>query len=279
MSYQPKKLIKDIDLSEIQKFKKSFDTSTKVLTKGDEGYEEILVRWGDNASKKAGIVIQATCLDDIVKTINFANQNNLDFAVCCGGHSTSGSSSSEGGVVLDMRKLNKVRVDSEKKLIYAQGGALLGEVDSEAWKYGLATVMGIVEHTGIGGLTLGGGIGHLTGRYGLTIDNLVGATIVTADGEVRELSDSKNEDLFWAIRGCGANFGVAYEFIYKAYEQKEVFAGTLIFPSEKLESLVEAFNLWLKNRGPDEDIIFTISRFSPENKVFIIFQLYVMIYI
>src|SRR5436305_7642682 len=201
MSYQPRKLIKDIDPAEVQKFKKSLDTATKVLTEGDEGYEKSLVRWGDNATKKAGIVVQATCLDDIVKTVNFASQNNLDFVVCCGGHSTSGSSSSKGGVVLDMRKLNEVRVDVEKKLIYAQGGAIINEVDNEAWKHGLATVMGLVDHTGIGGFTLGGGFGHLTGKYGLAIDNLVGATIVTADGEVKELSDSKNEDLFWAIKG------------------------------------------------------------------------------
>jgi FAD/FMN-containing dehydrogenase len=270
MGYQQKKLINDIDPTEVQKFKDSFDTITKVLMEGDEGYEESLVRWADNAIKKAGIVIQATCLDDIVKTVNFASQNNLDFAVCCGGHSTSGSSSSEGGVVLDMRKLNRVRVDVEKKLIYAQGGALFGEVDEEAWKYGLATVGGVVSHTGIGGLTLGGGFGHLSGRYGLTIDNLIGATIVTADGEVRELSANQNEELFWAIRGCGANFGVTYEFIYKAYEQKEVFAGSLVFPPEKLDSLVEAFNFWLKNRGPDEDAAFTIARIPPENQVFII---------
>src|SRR3954453_14796565 len=105
MSYQPKKLIRDIDPIEVQNFKKSFDTVTKVLTEGDKWYEKSIVRWADNAIKKAGIVVQATCLDDIIKTINFANQNNLDFAV---GHSTSGSSSSEGGIVLDMRKLNKV---------------------------------------------------------------------------------------------------------------------------------------------------------------------------
>jgi FAD/FMN-containing dehydrogenase len=99
----------------------------------------------------------------------------------------------------------------------------------------------------------------------------VGATIVTADGEVRELSDSKNEDLFWAIRGCGTNFGVVYEFIFKAHEQKEVFAGVLAFPPEKLGSVVEAFNLWLKNRGPDESGALTICRMPPENQVFIMF--------
>ena len=268
MSHQPKKLIKDIDSAEVQKFKKSLAPATNALTEGDEGYEKSLIRWADNAIKKAGIVVQATCLDDIVKTVKFSSQNNLDFAVCCGGHSTSGSSSSEGGVVLDMRKLNKVRVDVEKKLIYVQGGALFGEVDDEAWKYGLATVGGVVSHTGVGGLTLGGGYGHLAGRHGLSVDNVIGATVVTADGEVRELSDSKNEDLFWAIRGCGTNFGVVYEFIFKAYEQKEVFAGILIFPPEKLDSVVEAVNLWLKNRGPDETANLSIGRIPPKNQVF-----------
>ncbi|SRR6266542_2972868 len=207
MTFQPKKLIKDIDPAKVQEFKESFNAGvTKVLMEGDEGYDESLIRWASNAIKKAGIVVQATCLDDIVKTVTFASQNNLDFAACGGGHSTSGGSSSEGGIVLHLRKLNKVRVDAEEKLIYAQGGALFGEVDREAWKYGLATPGGSVEHTGIGGLTLGGGFGFLTGRHGLTIDNLVGATIVTADGEVKELSETLNEDLFWAIRGGWRKF-------------------------------------------------------------------------
>jgi len=160
-----KKLVKDIDPVVVQKFKESFNNEvTEVLMEGDEGYKESLTRWSDNAVKKAGIIVLATCLDDIVKTINFARQNDLDFAVCGGGHSTSGSSSSEGGIVLHLKKLNKVRVDVEKKLIYAQGGATIGEVDREAWKYGLATVGGTVEDTGIGGLTLGGGFGFLTGK-------------------------------------------------------------------------------------------------------------------
>ncbi|RGB39967.1 hypothetical protein C1646_739857 [Rhizophagus diaphanus] len=233
MSYPQKKLIKDIDPNEVQKFKESFDNNiTKILSEGDEGYEESILRWADKSIRKAGIVVQATCLNDIVKTVNFANKNNLDFAVCCGGHSTSGSSSSEGGIVLNMRKLNKVRVDTEKKLIYAQGGSLFGEVDSEA---GLATV---------------------------------------GDGEVRELSANKNEDLFWAIRGCGINFGVVYEFIFKAHEQKEVFAGFLSFPGEKLDSAVEASKAWLKNRGTDENITFIINRLPPENKPAITFILF-----
>src|SRR5436853_7829872 len=145
MIYQPKKLklIKDIDPINVQKFKESLDVATNVFMEGDEEYDASILRWADNAIKKAGIVVKASCLDDIVKTVNFASQNNLDFAVCCGGHSTSGSSSSEGGVVLDLRKLNKVRVDPEKKLIYAQGGVLINEVDNEAWKYGLATALGI----------------------------------------------------------------------------------------------------------------------------------------
>ncbi|CAG8738603.1 9083_t:CDS:2 [Funneliformis caledonium] len=273
MSHQdftPKKLVKDVDPTKVQKFKESFNGEiTKVLMESDEGYEASLKRWALNAEKKAGIVVQPTCADDIAKTVNFANQNNLDFAVCGGGHSTSGSSSSEGGVLLDMRKLNKVRVDVEKKLVFAQGGAVFGEVDQEAWKHGLAIVGGTVDHTGIGGLTLGGGFGFLTGQYGLTIDNLMGATIITADGKVRELSSSTNEDLFWAIKGAGTNFGVIYEFIFKAHEQKEVFAGLLMFPSDKVDNLVEATNLWHKNRRPDETVNFVIGRLPPEFPPFI----------
>ncbi|RIA82234.1 hypothetical protein C1645_788752 [Glomus cerebriforme] len=166
MSYQPKKLIKDLVSIKVQKFKESFDaTVTKVLMEGDKGYEKSLIRWADNAIKKVGIIVQ----------------NNLDFTVCC-------------------------------------GDASIGDLNSEAWKYGLATVGGIVSHTGIGGLTLGGGFGHLTGRYRLSIDNLV------------------------AIRGCETNFGVVYEFIFKAYEQKEVITSLIAYSPEKLDSVIEALN-------------------------------------
>ncbi|CAI2161469.1 7533_t:CDS:2 [Funneliformis geosporum] len=220
MIYQPQKLLKDIDPAEVQKFKGLFNAEV---------------------TEVAGIVVQATCLDDIVKTVKFVGQYNLDFAVCGGGHSTSGSSSSEGGVVLNMRKLNKVRVDVEKKFIYAQGGAVFGEVDREAWKYGLATVGGTVEHTGI----------------------------------VKELSETVNEDLFWAIRGGGPNFGVVYEFIYKAYEQKEVCFGILVYPSEKLKLIVDAVNELLKeNSGPDRTITIIFNRPPPEFQPVLMLLLY-----
>ncbi|CAG8555889.1 16560_t:CDS:2 [Funneliformis mosseae] len=276
MTHQPQKLLKDIDPAKVQKFKGLFNAEvTELLMEGDEGYEKSLTRWSDNAIKRAGIVVQATCLDDIVKTVKFVGQNNLDFAVCGGGHSTSGNSSSEGGVVLNMRKLNKVRVDVEKKLIYAQGGALFGEVDREAWKYGLATVGGTVEHTGIGGLSIGGGFGYLTGRHGLTVDNVVGATLVTADGQVKELSETVNEDLFWAIRGGGPNFGVVYEFIYKAHEQREVCFGVLIYPGEKLKLIVDAVNESLKeNAGPDHSISIIFNRPPPEFRPVIMLLLF-----
>ncbi|CAI2179948.1 8356_t:CDS:2 [Funneliformis geosporum] len=269
-NFAPKKLVKDVDPTEVQKFKESFnDDITKVLVEGDEGYEASLKRWSLNAEKKAGIVVQPTCAEDISKTLKFASQNNLDFAVCGGGHSTSGSSSSEGGILLHMRKCNKVRVDVEKKLVYAQGGAIFGEVDQEAWKYGLAIVGGVVDNTGIGGLTLGGGFGFLTSQHGLVIDNLVGATIITADGKVRELSSSKNEDLFWAIKGAGTNFGVIYEFVFKAHEQKDIVSGLIMYPSDNLETVLEATNLWHENRGLDETINLVIGRLPPKFSPFI----------
>ncbi|CAG8683592.1 477_t:CDS:2, partial [Ambispora gerdemannii] len=230
-------------------------------------YKEALAWWADNSAKPAGVIVQVAELDDIVKTINFVRTHNLDLAIRAGGHSTSGASSTNGGLLLDLKKLNKVRVDTENKLVYAQAGALGKDVDNAAWQHGLACVCGGVDDTGIGGLTLGGGFGYLTGRYGLMIDNLVSATIVLADGSVKHVSSTSNPDLFWGIRGGCSNFGVVYEFVYKAHDQKnQVYAGLLGFEAEKLESVVEAFNDWFGRRGEDDTVMMAIGRLPPEYK-------------
>jgi hypothetical protein len=140
--------------------------------------------------------------------------------------------------------MHGVRIDADSKLIYAQGGAVWGDVDSEAWKYGLATVGGTVADTGVGGLTLGGGYGVLSGERGLVIDNMVGATVALASGEVKYASESENAELFWALRGAGQNFGVVTEFVLRAYEQGECFMGMIVFaPTEgNIARLVKAVN-------------------------------------
>ena len=161
----------------------------------------------------------------------------------CGGHSTGGSSSTDGGLCIDLSKMRNVTVDPEMKTITAQGGALCSDVDDAAGVHDLATVGGTVNHTGIGGLTLGGGYGWLSSAYGLVIDNLLEVEIVLADGSILKASETVNPDLFWAVRGAGACFGVVTTFVYRAYEQKNpVWGGMLALAPPTLVKAIEFAN-------------------------------------
>ncbi|KDQ12316.1 hypothetical protein BOTBODRAFT_146774, partial [Botryobasidium botryosum FD-172 SS1] len=192
--------------------------------------------------------------------------SKLDLAICGGGHSASGASSTEGGLVIDMgKKMNGVRVDTEKKVACVQGGALWGDVDAASMKHGLVALGGVVNHTGVGGLTVGGGYGWLTGQHGMVIDNLVSATVVTASGEILAASDTENIDLFWAIRGGGSNFGPVTEFVYKLHEQRaDVYITSkhprdsmakmhfLIFPGENASQILDEIEQWRKSQSNKE---------------------------
>lgn len=231
-----------LDASIIEKLKASLKSST-VLTPDSEGYAASIKRWSDAAEKKAGVAILPTSAEDVSTTVRFSRDHSIDLAVVCGGHSTSGSSSSDGGIVIDLSKMRRVTVDKEAMTITAQGGALWEDVDTVAGQYGVATVGGSVNHTGIAGLTLGGGYGWLTGKYGLAVDNLLEVKVVLADGTLAIASESSNPDLFWALRGAGASFGVAVEFTFKAHKQETpVWAGQLVFLPDKLEEVVKFAN-------------------------------------
>lgn len=185
------------------------------------------------------------------KLVKFASDNKLDLAVKGGGHSTGGCSSTDGGLAIDLSGLRNVRVDKDSKLIIAQGGALWEDVDNAAIEKGLATVGGTVNHTGIGGLTLGGGLGWLTGLYGTTIDNLVAAKVVIANGSLLSVSEKENNDLYWAIRGAGHNFGVVVEFTIQGHDQtNEVYAGGVVFTPDKLTAVIDGFNARMKTSDP-----------------------------
>ncbi|KAJ5278589.1 FAD-binding type 2 [Penicillium angulare] len=214
-----------------------------VLTPDSEGYEASLVRWSETGIKPAGVVVQAVDSADISTALLWAQKHGLDVAVKGGGHSTAGTSSSDGGLVIDLSRMKNVKVDPMAKTVNAQGGATWKEVDEAGAAYGLATVGGTVNHTGIGGLTLGGGYGWLSGQYGLTIDNLLSARVVLADGSLVTASASEHPELFWGLRGAGYNFGVVVDFTYQAYDQAElVFSGILAFTSERLEQVFEQLN-------------------------------------
>ncbi|TVY92199.1 FAD-linked oxidoreductase [Lachnellula willkommii] len=228
---------------EIEQLKASLSESSTVVTPESDKYQESLKRWAATAEKPASIIVFPTSAGDVSKAILFSTANKLELAVSGGGHATSGSSSTDGGLCIDLSKMRRVTVDAEKKTVTAQGGALWADVDSELGKYGLAAVGGTVNHTGIGGLTLGGGYGFLTGQYGLVVDNLLEVEFVLADGRIVTASASQNADLFWAARGAGVNFGVATSFTYRAHEhQNPVWGGILIFPKEKLVEVINAAN-------------------------------------
>lgn len=209
-------------------------------------------------------MVLATSAADVSSAVTFARTWSLDLSICGGGHATSGASSSDGGLVVDLSQMRAVTVDPSAMTIKAQGGCLWVDVDKAAAEHGLATVGGTVNHTGIGGLTLGGGYGWLSGKYGLVIDNLLAVQMVLADGSIVTASDSENPDLFWAVRGAGQGFGVAVEFTYRAYEQKSpVWAGLLMFLPSKLDELVEAANQVYATMGENSGLFLGIANPPP----------------
>ncbi|KAL5632777.1 hypothetical protein ACGC1H_005655 [Rhizoctonia solani] len=249
-----------IDSSALELLRKALSSNSSVNLPGDPEYTN--KRWARNAEKTAAIVACPVTAEDVAQIIAFSQGNapydaqpKLDLAVKGGGHTPSGASSSEGGLVIDLNpKMHNVRVDPEGKLAYVQGGALWANVDEATFPHGLASVSGVVSHTGVG-LILGGGFGWLCSQYGLVIDNLVQATVVTSSGQILTASDSENPDLFWAIRGGGANFGVVTEFVLKLHEQRsELWGGMLIYPPTILDKLVPEVNSWLAERTLVENI-------------------------
>ncbi|KAF6762816.1 FAD binding domain-containing protein [Ephemerocybe angulata] len=248
----------------------------EVVLPNNPDYKKAIARWATNAERKAKVVVFVKDADDIGKALQYAKQEGLSVAVRGGGHNAAGASSVEGGLIVDLsRHLNKVRIDANAKLGYVGGGSVWRTVDEEAMKHGLATVGGTVNHTGVGGLTLGGGYGWLTNRHGLAADNLRQATVVTADGSILTASSKENEDLFFAIRGGGGNFGVITEFVYQLHPQRStVFAGPVIYAPDSLKKIIEITNRWWPNAGENEAMC-QVATVDPEGRpIFVLLMFY-----
>ncbi len=207
----------------------------RLLLQGDEGYATAKQVWnGMFDNKKPAMVVRCFSTDDVVKAINFGRERDLLLSVKCGGHSFPGKSTSDGGMMIDLSSMHSVDVDAQGKTMRADGGSLLGHLDVAATKHNLMTTTGIVSHTGTGGFTLGGGVGRTDRKMGLAIDNLVGATVVTAAGDVVRANETENADLFWGLRGGGGNFGIATEFVYRLHPfNPMVYGGNLSYAVNK----------------------------------------------
>ncbi|EMD40453.1 hypothetical protein CERSUDRAFT_80123 [Gelatoporia subvermispora B] len=238
-------------MADLEAFKTDFRGD--IITPSDPGYEDAIFRWSRNGIRRAQIVTFPKDETGVAQAIAYSRQVGLPLAIRGGGHSASGASSTDGLVVDLSKYFDRVRIDPNKKLAYVGGGTLWGAVEKAAIQHGLATVGGTVNHTGCGGLIVGGGYGWLSGKYGLAIDNLVQATVVTANGSTITANSAENSDLFWGIRGGGCNFGIVTEFVLKLYPQRRtVYAGFVIFSPEKLETLATAVQSWWLN-GPTEN--------------------------
>jgi len=237
--------------------------SGDLIQPGDGGYDEHRKVWNGSIDRHPALIARCAGTDDVIAAIRFARQTGLPLALRGGGHSFPGHSVCDGGVVLDMGALTGVEVDPDAKTAKAQAGALLGQLDVATQAHGLAAPAGIVTHTGLAGLTLGGGIGWLMRKFGLTIDQLESVEMVTAEGEVVHASDDENADLFWGLRGGGGNFGVVTEFEFNLNPLgPQVMAGPIFWRMEDSPKLLRFYRDWIAE-APDELMTIIIHRKAP----------------
>jgi len=239
-----------------------------VLEPADEGYEAARQVWNGDITRRPAVIARCTGVADVMAAVRFGRDRDLAVAVRGGGHAVAGHALCEGGIVVDLSAMTGTWVDPGAARVRAQGGCLWRHVDHDTQAFGLAVTGGIVTHTGIGGLTLGGGIGHLMRKHGLTIDSLVSCDVVTADGERVVASEQENPDLFWALRGGGGNFGVVTSFDYALHEVgPEVLAGVLAWPLERAGEVLRVYRELVAD-APDELGIMGNLRMAPPLPVF-----------
>jgi FAD/FMN-containing dehydrogenase len=227
-----------------------------VLLPGDAGYDESRTVWNAMIDRTPALVARCLGVADVIACVNFAREHKLLLCVKGGGHNIAGLATADGALMLDLSLMRGVWVDAAGKIAHAQAGCQLGDVDRETQVHGLAAVLGFVSLTGIAGLTLGGGFGYLTRRWGWTSDNVVGFEIVTAEGQVAHASASENADLFWALRGGGGNFGVVTSIDYALYPVgPEIVGGVVAWPASEAPGVLEMYRTLVETVPPELTLV------------------------
>jgi len=223
----------------------------ELIQPGDGRYDEARQLYNGMIDKRPGLIARCVDAADVQAAVNFARENGLLLAVRGGGHNGAGLGSCDGGLVIDLSLMKGIRVDQAAGTVRVEGGCLWGDVDHATYPYGLAVPTGFISTTGVGGLTLGGGLGYLTRHYGLTIDSLLEVDMVLADGRLVTASAEKNEDLFWAVRGGGGNFGVVTSFLFQGHSVSTVYGGPMFWEMEHAATVMRAWRDLILT-GPEE---------------------------
>jgi FAD/FMN-containing dehydrogenase len=235
----------------------------QIVLPDDPNYNKVREIWNAMIDRRPAVIVQCAATDDVLHAISYARENGLELSIRGGGHNIAGSALCDNGVLIDLSNMKTVSVDAQNRRASVEPGATLGDFDKAVQAHGLATPTGINSTTGIAGLTLGGGFGWLTRKYGMTIDSLVSVDMVTADGRKKHVSEDENADLFWAIRGGGGNFGVVTRFEFALYPVgPEILAGLLVFPLNQAKQVLQKYREYVKS-APEELNIWAVLRKAP----------------
>jgi FAD/FMN-containing dehydrogenase len=224
----------------------------ELLRPGDERYEVARRVWNGMIDRRPALIARASSVADVINAVNFARENDLLVAVRGGGHNVAGTGTVDGGLLIDLSRMKGIKVDPERRTAHVEPGVTIGELDRKTQAFGLATPMGVVSETGISGLTLGGGLGWLRRRYGLSSDNLISVDVVTADGRFVSASEDENRELFWGIKGGGGNFGIVSCFEYRLHPVgPEVMFDFVFYPGDRAREVLRSMNEYMA-QAPDE---------------------------
>ncbi len=224
----------------------------EVLLPGDAGYDQVRRLWNGMIDKRPALIVRCLGNADVIDAVNFGRDNNLDIAIRGGGHNVAGNAVCDDGLMIDLSLMRSVQVDPVNRTAWVQGGCKLGDVDRETQLHGLAVPAGVVSHTGVAGLTLGGGTGWLSGKHGLTVDHLLEVEIVTADGRLLRASKNEHADLFWALTGGGGNFGVATAFKFNLLDiGPQLMRAAVLYPADEARQVLTKWRELLPTL-PDE---------------------------